>query len=62
MGTNKMKKSDYIGKKQAGAIAGFQRIFALAKIFALPFIIIAAAYRLPIQALAAEAAVSFGSE
>lgn len=62
MGIIKMKKLKGKRKKQAGALAGIRRISDRIKIFALPFIIITAAFCLPIQALAAEAAVTFGSE
>ncbi len=62
MGTIKMKKLKGKRKKQAGALAGIRRISDRIKIFALPFIIITAAFCMPIQALAAEATVTFGSE
>lgn len=57
-----MKKLKSIRKKQAGARTSLGRVCNLVKLCAFPFIIIAAAFWLPIRALAAEAEVSFGSE
>lgn len=51
-----------VRKRRAGVSAGARIIFGLIKIFALPFILSAPLFCRPIQALAAEANINFGSE
>lgn len=58
----KIKDIKEVRKKRAGVFAGARRIFGLTKIFVLPLIILATLFCRPIQALAAEANISFGSE
>lgn len=57
-----MKEIKEIQKNRAGIFTGARRIPGLIKIFVLPFITFAPLFCRPIQALAAEVNISFGSE